>query len=76
MRLTANEVGSKSPRGFESLRLRNCQNRHESAGFVACCERRRDSKDGAGTQDERSEGLSASPGRKFLVKLELVNNFT
>ncbi len=31
----------------------------------------RESKDGAGIQDEHSEYLSASPGRKFLVDYEL-----
>lgn len=51
------------------------QPRHICVAAVAICSPKRESKDGAGTQDERREGLSASPGRKFLVKLELVNNF-
>ncbi len=37
---------------------------------LCCCSLDRDSKDGAGTQDERSEGLSASRGREYLVDLE------
>jgi hypothetical protein len=36
-------------------------------GFVVFGSAGRDSKDGAGTQDERSEGLSASQGRERYI---------
>ena len=68
-RFTANEVRCKSLQGFESLTLRRHQNQSESSGFVVSCARVRDSKDGAGTQDERSKCLSASQGRERYIFL-------
>jgi hypothetical protein len=53
--LTANEAGSKSPPGFESLRLRNSPPKCEYISAVCYCVKRRDSKAGSGIQDERNE---------------------
>jgi hypothetical protein len=46
-----------------------------SVGAVAVCRLYGESKDGAGTQDERSEGLSASRGRgKFRRNLSVTDS--
>jgi hypothetical protein len=53
--------------GSNPSRRTKYQSLCESMGFVVFSRAGRDSKDGAGTQDERSEGLSASQGRERYI---------
>ena len=70
--LFAKEAGCKSPRGFESRRLRNDIFKYRSRYFkVASFERRRDSK-GAGNTSKASE--LPSWGREYLGAKRLSNS--
>ncbi len=56
------EIGVRFPVGSQISRP-EC----ESVRAVVVCRSHGESKDGAGTQDERSEGLSASQGRERYI---------
>ena len=79
--LTANEAGFKSPRGFESLRLRQFKNERLRAPFLFggderanCLARVRDSKDFSLSSEARSKSTWRRGRRISLAWFEYLSS--